>query len=73
MNMTILLEKLIDIERFIGVAPDSVIRSKVIDVEDSILTLQKEIAEGLRHHTVVAMTESPLSLNENTASVPSLK
>jgi hypothetical protein len=37
MDTTVLLEKLIDIERFIGVEPDCAIRRKVIDIEDSIL------------------------------------
>jgi hypothetical protein len=48
MDTTVLLEKLIDIERFIGVEPDAVIRRKVIDIEDYILTMHEEAIESLR-------------------------
>jgi hypothetical protein len=45
MDTTVLLEKLIDIERFIGVEPDCAIRRKVIDIEDSILATNSGNAE----------------------------
>jgi hypothetical protein len=48
MNTTVLLEKLIDIERFVGVAPDGEIRRKVIDIEEYVLRMQSESADGLR-------------------------
>jgi hypothetical protein len=54
MDTTILLEKLIDIERFIGVEPDSVIRRKVIDIEDYILTMHEEAIENLRRAILAA-------------------
>jgi hypothetical protein len=54
MDTTVLLEKLIDIERFIGVEPDSVIRRKVIDIEDYILTTHEEAIESIRRAIVAA-------------------
>jgi hypothetical protein len=54
MNLTILLKKLIEIERSIGVETDAVIRRKVQDVQDDVLQMQKERASKLqkehRHH-----------------------
>jgi hypothetical protein len=48
MNTTVLLEKLIDIERFVGVEPDAEIRRKVIDIEEYVLRMQSELAEEPR-------------------------
>jgi hypothetical protein len=47
MDTTVLLEKLVDIERYVGVAPDAEIRRKVIDIEEYILETQTETAEGM--------------------------
>jgi hypothetical protein len=55
MNTTVLLEKLIDIERFVGVAPDGELRRKVIDIEEYVLRMQSESADGFRE----AITASP--------------
>ena len=54
MDTTVLLEKLIDIERYIGVEPDAVIRRKVIDIEDYILTTHEEAIESIRRAIVAA-------------------
>jgi hypothetical protein len=42
-NITILLQKLIDIERSIGVEPDKIILGKVFDAESCVLSMQKEM------------------------------
>jgi hypothetical protein len=55
MNTTVLLAKLIDIERYVGVEPDSEIRRKVIDIEEYVLRTQTETAEEQRR-AVVAPT-----------------
>jgi hypothetical protein len=49
MNLTTLLDKLIEIERAIGTETDAVIRRKMQDVEDYVLELQKEKASRLRN------------------------
>jgi hypothetical protein len=59
MNTTVLLEKLIDIERFVGVAPDAELRRKVIDIEEYVLRMQSESAEGLRHAMVASSGRRP--------------
>jgi hypothetical protein len=43
-----LLEKLFEIERSIGVETPMVLRSKVVDAEECVLRMQKEIADVLR-------------------------
>jgi hypothetical protein len=48
-NVTILLQKLIDIEIAIGTDSDSVILSKVFDAENCLLQMQSEMIESLRH------------------------
>jgi hypothetical protein len=52
MNTTVLLEKLIDVERFVGVEPDGEIRRKVIDIEEYVLRMQSEPAEEPRNAAV---------------------
>jgi hypothetical protein len=54
MEPTVLLEKLVNIERFIGVEPDSVIRLKVIEVEACVLAMQEERARSRRRRMFVA-------------------
>jgi hypothetical protein len=61
MDTTVLLERLIDIERFIGVEPDAVIRRKVIDIEDYIVNKHEETIESLRR--------AKLAADEDTARV----
>lgn len=46
MNSTILLRKLIIIERSIGTASNDAIRNLVCDAEDCVLQMQKEQAEN---------------------------
>ncbi len=46
MNLTVLLQKLIAIERSIGSANDAVTRSLVHDAQDCLLQMQKERAEN---------------------------
>ena len=58
MDTTVLLEKLISIERFIGVEPDSVIRLKVIDVVDCILAMQETRAQSRRRRMIFANGET---------------
>lgn len=48
MNSSILLQKLIDIERSIGVETDSTVRHKVLDAEDCLLRMQGELLGQLR-------------------------
>ncbi len=48
MNINILLGKLIDIERSIGVETDTTLRNQVLDAQDYLLGIQKEIVEKLR-------------------------
>lgn len=43
MNTTILLQKLIDIEKSVGVEPDKIILEKVFDAESCVLSMQKEM------------------------------
>lgn len=49
MNLTTLLNKLIEIERSIGIESDSAIRMKMQDVEDYVLELQRETASKLKN------------------------
>jgi hypothetical protein len=51
MNVTVLIDKLTEIERAIGVEDDLIIRNKVIDAQDCALQLQSEMAEMLRSDT----------------------
>ena len=47
-NMNTLLDKLIEIERSIGVETDSTLRNLVIDAQDCVLGMQKQAVENLR-------------------------
>jgi hypothetical protein len=49
MNLTTLLNKLIEIERAIGTETDLAIRKKMQDVEDYVLEMQREKASKLRN------------------------
>jgi hypothetical protein len=46
-SVTALIEKLTDIERSIGVENNATIRFQVIDAQDCVLLIQKEIVEIL--------------------------
>jgi len=48
MSSTILLEKLIDIEKSIGVEPESLIRHKVLEAQEYLLRTQGFFSTGLR-------------------------
>lgn len=48
MNINILLEKLIEIEQSIGVETNSTLRKQVLDMQDTLLAMQKEMVEQLR-------------------------
>lgn len=48
MNSTILLQKLVEIERSIGVESDSDLRRKVLDAEECLLQMHSELVERLR-------------------------
>jgi hypothetical protein len=53
MNTSVLLEMLIDIERSVGVETTTTLRNKVIDAQECLLLLQKEMSANLRarsHH-----------------------
>jgi hypothetical protein len=57
-NVTILLQKLIDIEQSIGTDSNSVILDKVFDAENCLLQMQREMIESLRYqprHQVIQM------------------
>jgi len=47
-NINILLGKLIEIEQSIGVETDTTVRKQVLDAQDYLLGIQKEIVEKLR-------------------------
>lgn len=47
MSISLLLEKLIEIERSIGVETDMTLRKQVIDAQDCLLSIQKEVVEKL--------------------------
>jgi hypothetical protein len=46
MNSTVLLQKLLAIERSVGVATTSELRKLLQDVQDSVLQMQRERVEG---------------------------
>ncbi len=48
MNMITLLEKLIAIERAIGVEDQIMLRRRLLDAQDYVLEMQKELAENRR-------------------------
>jgi hypothetical protein len=48
MSVNILLEKLIEIERSIGVETDTTLRKQVLEAQDYVLEIQKEIVDKLR-------------------------
>jgi len=48
MNTTVLLQKLIEIERSIGVETNATIRNQVLDLQDYVLEMQKQTLENLR-------------------------
>ena len=45
MNLTVLLQKLIAIERSIGTTSNSMVRNLVYDAQDCLLQMQKERAD----------------------------
>lgn len=49
MSTRILLQKLIDIEKSIGKETDKTILYMVLDAEDHLLEMQREMTESLRH------------------------
>ncbi len=46
MNSSVLLQKLLTIERSVGVATNSELRKLLHDMQDSILQMQRERVEG---------------------------
>jgi hypothetical protein len=48
LNTTILLQKLIDIEKSIGKETDRAILEKIFDAENCVLEMQREMIESLR-------------------------
>jgi hypothetical protein len=48
MNTTVLLQKLTEIERSIGVETNATIRNQVLDLQDFVLETQKQTLENLR-------------------------
>lgn len=48
MNPVIILEKLLDIDRAIGREDTTIIRKKIMDAQDCILTMQKMQMENTR-------------------------
>jgi hypothetical protein len=64
-GITVLIDKLTDIERSIGVETDFAIRSQVVAAQDCALRLQGEIAEIFRRESErnADQIESDLSLN----------
>ena len=48
MDTNILLQKLIEIEKSIGVETNTTLRKQVLDAQDCVLQIQKETAENLR-------------------------
>jgi hypothetical protein len=62
-NTTILLQKLIDIERAIGTESDQTILDKVFDAENCVLQMQREMIENLRKQPrldVISKLANPL-------------
>jgi hypothetical protein len=47
MTITVLLAKLIEVERSIGVESETMLRKRLYEVEDYALQMQKEMAERL--------------------------
>jgi hypothetical protein len=47
MNITVLLAKLIEVERSIGVESEIMLRNRLYEVEDYALQMQKEMVERL--------------------------
>ncbi|MGD0913813.1 MAG: hypothetical protein ABR928_18100 [Terracidiphilus sp.] len=66
MTVTALIDKLIDIERSLGVESNSSVRERIIDVEDYALGMQREIGEILRecnrHNQVQVIPDPSLTL-----------
>jgi hypothetical protein len=48
-SMTTLLHKLLELEKSIGVESNYVLRTRMHEVEDYALQVQKELAQNLRH------------------------
>jgi hypothetical protein len=53
-NTTILLQKLIDIEKSIGKETDRTILDKILDAENCVLDMQRELIESLRREPMQA-------------------
>lgn len=51
MNITVLLAKLIEVERSIGVESETMLRNRLYEVEDYALRMQKEMVEHLRQQS----------------------
>jgi hypothetical protein len=63
-----LLEKLFEIERSVGVEDNATIREKVIEVEECVLSMQRESVELLRNvstPTIHSAQSSSLALTSN--------
>jgi len=61
MNMRILMEKLIRITRSIGVESDTTLLSYLVDTENYVLQMQKEMAEFSRRESTAARYVLPSS------------
>jgi hypothetical protein len=62
MNPTVLLEKLIEIERSIGSETNTTLRNKVLEAQEYVLEMQKETVERLRRQPrSIGMTPFPSS------------
>lgn len=70
MDTTVLLEKLVDIERFIGVAPDSAIRRKVIDIEDCVIAMEQKNARTRQGRVPAAQDEAALRPADRASVLP---
>jgi hypothetical protein len=51
MNTSILLEKLFDIERSVGVENTFTVRNKIIDAENYVFRMQRDGAENVRSYS----------------------
>jgi hypothetical protein len=56
--INILLQKLIEIEQSIGVETNMTLRKQVLDAQDCLLQMQKEIVENLLHRPKRFMRET---------------
>ena len=64
MNITGLLQKLFEIERSIGSETNAAILNQVLDAENCLLEMQREMIESLRNHPrdhVIRKVAGPLA------------